>query len=90
MALLLIGCQSENSLGVFSAGDTALDVRLPDVCEAFLQVVPVPAVTRKTDARVAYSKTADALDEANTRLSIGGDCAADERSAYQKKPAAKP
>ena len=60
---------------------------LPTVCDAFLLPVKVPPVTHKTNAIVAYIKTADALDEANTRLSIGGDCARDERAAYTHKTA---
>jgi len=57
-------------------------VHLPKICEGFLVPVKVPLVTRTTDARVAYTRTADALDSANTRLSIGGDCAHDERSLF--------
>jgi hypothetical protein len=39
-------------------------------------------VTRKTDAGVAYRRTADALDEANDRIAIGGMCVSDERTQY--------
>lgn len=58
---------------------------LPSVCEVFLQPVKAPAVTRKTDARVAYARTADALDDANDRLTVGGYCVRDERQDYAGK-----
>ena len=84
LALLLIGCASDNT-GGFSAGDVALAVNLPSVCEAFLQPVPVPPVTRRTDARVAYVRTADALDTANGRIVGGRSCFRDQRIAYKAK-----
>jgi hypothetical protein len=82
LVLPLIACTHGGSLATFQAGDAPLAVKLPTVCESFLQPVAVPPVTRKTDARAAYTRSADALDEANARLSIGGDCAKDERAAY--------
>ncbi|MCK1501513.1 hypothetical protein [Bradyrhizobium sp. 188] len=39
-------------------------------------------MTRKTDARVAYTRSADALDEANTRIESGADCHREERAIY--------
>lgn len=42
-------------------------------------------MTSKTDARVAYTRTADALDEANDRLTVGGMCMRDERQDYAGK-----
>jgi hypothetical protein len=85
LALSLIGCAGQNKLATFSKGDAALQVKLPDVCEAFLQRVPEPAVTRKTDARVATVRFANALHEANDRIGAGGDCFRDERTAYEGK-----
>jgi len=52
------------------------------VCDAFLQPVPRPPVTRKTDARVAYARSDDALDEANSRIQSGSECHRDERAAF--------
>jgi len=84
-ALLLTGCQSGSSLATFHQGDAALAVELPSICEAFLQPVPQPKVTGKTNAIVAYLRTADALDDANGRISAGGDCERDQRQAYSAK-----
>ncbi len=85
MALLLTACATNNDI---DNGDLPLAVHLPKICEGFLVPVKTPVVTPKTDARVAYTKTADALDNANTRLSIGGDCVRDERSLFSNlKPA---
>ncbi|MGY3393422.1 hypothetical protein ACVWW6_006013 [Bradyrhizobium sp. USDA 3311] len=81
-ALLLTACQSGNSLATFGAGDGRLTVDLPAVCEAFLQPVPQPQVSRKTDGRVAYTRAADALDEANSRIENAAECHRDERAAY--------
>lgn len=83
-ALLLTACAGDK-LASFSAGDAKLAVHLPVFCEAFLQPVKVPAVTRKTDARVAFTRTADALDEANDRLTVGALCVGDERRDYAGK-----
>jgi hypothetical protein len=52
------------------------------VCDAFLQPVPAPVVTRKTTPALAYTRAADALDEANNRIAIGGMCVSDERTQY--------
>ncbi len=57
-------------------------VALPQVCEAFLQPVAQPPVTRQTDARVAYARAADALDTADERIAAGSDCLRDQRTAY--------
>ena len=84
MALLLTGCASHSAR--FSAGDGNLTVSLPSACEPFLAPVPVPKVTRQTDARLAYTRTADALDDANDRLTAGGLCVADQRRAYAGTP----
>lgn len=89
MALLLTGC-AENSLATFSAGDGGLAVKLPAFCDAFLAPVKVPVVTPKTDARLAYTRTADALDDANDRLTVAGLCASGQRSDYAGKPDAAP
>jgi hypothetical protein len=80
---LLTGCAT-NNLATFSAGDVdaRLAVKLPAFCEAFLQPVKVPVVTAKTDARVAFTRTADALEDANDRLTVGGMCIRDERQSY--------
>lgn len=86
-ALALTGCQSGGKIAVFQPGDGSASVKLPTVCEGFLVPVKVPKVDRHTDAGTAYSKTADALDSANTRLSIGGDCVRDERADYAKESA---
>lgn len=75
LALLLTGCADR--LAHFSAGDAPLAVTLPAFCETILKQVPPPAVTRKTDACVAYTRAADALDEANGRIGIGGACLRD-------------
>jgi hypothetical protein len=83
-ALLLTGCAA-NKLATFSAGDARLSVKLPAFCDAFLQPVPVPVVTAKTDARGAYVRTADALDGANDRLTVAGLCAGDQRQDYAGK-----
>ena len=48
----------------------------------FLQPVAHPAVTRKTDARLAYTREADALDTANGRIDGGRDCLRDQREIY--------
>ena len=58
---------------------------LPAVCEVFLQPVKVPVVTPKTDARLAFTRAADALDDANDRLIVGGYCVRDERASYSGK-----
>lgn len=54
-------------------------------CDPILQPVPRPPVTRKTDARLAYLKSDAALEEANDRLTMGGECVRDERAAYSRK-----
>jgi hypothetical protein len=79
-ALLLTGCATR--FGTFTRGDAPLQVKLPAFCETILRKVPPPTVTRKTDARVAFTRTADALDEANGRIGIGGACLRDQRQAY--------
>jgi hypothetical protein len=89
LALLLSGCLA-GKLATFGAGDGRLAVELPIACEAFLQQVPVPPVTGKTNAQVAYVRTADALDEANARLGAGGDCARDQRQLYAGKDTSQP
>lgn len=88
-ALLLTACQSGNSLATFDKGDARLKVDLPSVCEAFLQKVPQPKVTGKTNAIVGYLRTADALDDANGRIGAGADCFSDERQAYAAKEKTK-
>lgn len=85
--MLLSGCAADK-LAVFSAGDAKLAVTLPIACEAFLQPVQVPPVTGNSNAIVAFIRTADALDEANDRLSAGGDCARDQRADYAGKETA--
>ena len=83
-ALLLTGCaELKDKLASFSKGDAPLAVTLPAVCEVFLQPVKVPVVSAKTDARLAFTRTADALDDANDRLIVGGYCVRDERVAYE-------
>lgn len=72
-------------MGSFSTGDARLSVQLPTVCEAFLQPVAAPPVTRQTDARVAYARTAGALQDANGRIVGGRDCFRDQRIAYKAK-----
>lgn len=84
-ALWLTGCASDGNVATFTAGDTRLAVNLPAVCEGFLQAVPAPAVTRKTDARVAVVRYAGALQEANFRLVSGRDCERDLRTGYMGK-----
>ena len=79
------GCQLGDRLATFQAADARLDVSLPTVCDAFLQPVPVAPVTRKTNARVAYTRAADERDEANARLAGGRDCRADERAGLSTK-----
>jgi hypothetical protein len=82
-ALLLTACADlRDKLATFQQGDTRLAVDLPAVCDAFLQKVPRPPVTHKTDARIAYTHSADALDEANTRIEDGADCHREERAMY--------
>lgn len=83
--LLLTACQGGSKLPAFAAGDGGLKVQLPDVCEGFLLPVPQPKVTRSTDARLAYIRAADALDEANVRISDGAECERDQRQAYVGK-----
>jgi hypothetical protein len=83
-ALLLSACTADK-LASFSAGDVGLAVALPTECEAFLTRVPPPQVTTKTDARIAYTRSADALDEANDRLGGAADCSADQRRRYAGK-----
>ncbi|MGY4295356.1 hypothetical protein ACVWXN_003451 [Bradyrhizobium sp. i1.4.4] len=39
-------------------------------------------MTPKTDARIAYTRSDDALDEANSRIESGADCHRDERAMY--------
>lgn len=88
--MLLSGCLASDKLATFGAGDGKLAVELPIACEAFLQQVPVPAVTGKTNAQVAYARTADALDEANDRLGAGGSCARDQHQIYSGKETSQP
>jgi len=85
--LLTGGCSAANRLAHFGPGDVpAGEPRvLPAFCEEILKRVPPPAVTRKTNAQIAYTKTADALDEANDRIDLGGGCMAEERAAYAGK-----
>jgi hypothetical protein len=86
LAIALSGCGA-NKLAQFAPGDVPPGEPrvLPKFCEQILQQVPPPAVTGKTDAGVAYSRTADALDEANDRIAIGGMCLGDERAEYAGK-----
>lgn len=84
-ALLLSACGPDSKLATFSKGDARIAVELPQICEAFLQRVPPPAVTTKTDARVAYTRSADALDDANGRIGAGADCLQDQRHDYAGK-----
>jgi hypothetical protein len=82
-ALLLTGCAELNDkLAGYSKGDAKLTVTLPAVCDVFLQPVKVPVVTSKTDARLAFTRAADALDDANDRLIVAGYCVRDERTDY--------
>jgi hypothetical protein len=81
--MLLSACATD-SVATFRAADGRLAVALSSICEAFLQPVPPPAVTRKTDGRIAFTKTANALDEANGRLVSGGDCVRDQRAAFAR------
>lgn len=85
MATILCGCGPAGRLGSFQAGDGRLEVELPAVCEAFLQRVPVPPVTAKTDAHIAFIKVDAALDEANGRIENGGSCVRDQRELYAGK-----
>ena len=81
--LLLTGCQEGGKLASFSAGDGGkTPVALPSICEAFLQPVPVPRETPKSDAIAAYPRAADERDQANDRLIVGGYCVRDERASY--------
>lgn len=80
----LTGCTSAGKLATYSDGDGRLAVDLPAVCDAFLQVVDEPDATRKTDARIAAVRFADAFHQANGRLAGGRDCMADQRAAYRK------
>jgi hypothetical protein len=80
--LLLCGCAEGDKLADFSAGDAKLAVALPQVCEAFLQKVPQPVVTARTNARVAYTRAADGLDEADDRIGGAADCLRDQRQDY--------
>jgi hypothetical protein len=86
LALGLTGCGG-NKLASFAPGDVpAGEPRvLPKFCEQILKTVPAPPVTKKTDAGAAYTRTADALDEANDRISVGGMCLGDERAEYAGK-----
>lgn len=87
MAATLCACAGNSGeFASFQAGDARLAVALPSVCEAFLQPVKQPPVTKKTDARIAYVRAADGLDEADLRLILGADCLADQRKAYSKGP----
>ena len=83
--LLLTGCAGTNGTAPFKAGDSPAAVRLPQACEPFLKPVPAPPVAAQTDARIAFTRTADALDTANGRLTAGGRCVRDQRSAYAAK-----
>jgi len=80
LALQLTGCATR--FGTFTRGDAPLAVKLPTFCETILRKVSQPQVTRSSDARVAYTRTADALDEANGRIGIGGACLRDQRQSY--------
>ena len=80
---LLSGCADR--LASFKAGDTRLAVSLPTECEAFLRKEPAPKVTPSTDARVAYTRTADALDTVNDRVDAGAQCFRDQRTGYAAK-----
>jgi hypothetical protein len=84
---VLTGCSAGSKLASFAPGDApAGEPRaLPKFCEGILKRVTPPAVTRETDAGTAFSRTADALDEANDRLTVGGMCVADERVQYAGK-----
>lgn len=90
MALSLAGCTTGHQLADFQAGDVRLAVELPAVCDAFLQPVSPPAVTPRTDARVAFVKAAGALDEANTRIIDAASCHRDERVSYKANGKGKP
>lgn len=80
--LSLIGCTAGGKLATFEKGDARLAVDLPDVCDAFLQKVPEPPATAKTDKGVAAVRYADAFHEANYRIVAGAECHQDERAAY--------
>lgn len=85
-APLLTGCAGlQDKLSTYGAGDGRLAVAIPEICEAFLQPVPPPAVTPKSYAPLAYTRTADALDTANDRIAGGRDCIQDQRRAYAAK-----
>ena len=83
MALPLIGCEHAAKLAAFEAGDAPAAVKLPSVCEGFLQPAEIPPwIGRKTDARTAFPPVADALREDTTRIVAAQSCFADERAAY--------
>lgn len=89
MGIWLSGCVSSGGPAKFQKGDARLAVNLPDVCDRFLVPVKAPVVTADSDARPAYSKTADALDKADWRLSTAKKCRTDERKAYAPPVARK-
>ena len=82
----LIGCTSVAKFTAFEAGDVPIGVKLPSICEAFLQPAEIPPwINRNTDARVAFPPVADALVEDTKRMTAAGSCFADERQAYAQK-----
>ena len=80
--LPLIACQHDKDAASFTPSDAPIPVKLPSVCEFFLQPVTPRTFTAKSDAIAAYVRRDDELAEANTRISIGRDCHRDEREAY--------
>jgi hypothetical protein len=79
-ALLLCGCASLPNSG--AAGDAKLDRTLPDTCEKILKTDPLPAVTAKTKAGVAFLKDDAALITADGRIDAGRGCVHDMRQQY--------
>lgn len=83
---MLGGCTSGGKLSVLDAGDAPAGVKLPSVCEAFLQPAPLLTwITAKTDARVAFGPVADAYVEDTKRIVAAKSCFVDERIAYAPK-----
>lgn len=96
--MLLAACQFHDKLPSFAPGDAgavphapiaATPIKLPTICRAILQPVDKSKVTPKTDARAAFKRRDAEVDEANKRLTFGGECADDEAAAYAGPPAAK-
>ncbi len=83
LALTLCACATDPA-NKPSVATPAHNLPALDTCQKALADVPLPKVTAKTDARIAFERDDAALAKARGEITTGRDCIGDVKSAYQK------